>query len=582
VEVWVNYGTDNFKENDTARITVNSLPLVTSFPYLENFEANNGYWYTNATSGSTWQYGSFNSPKIKRAASGTKGWKTNLIGFYNDEESSYLYSPCFNISGMTNPTLSFSLALDLEDCGGSLCDASWVEYSGDGGITWSKLGTFGQGTNWYNKNYAGNQLWSKQDYTRWHVATSALPTTNNSSLRLRFSFSSDNGVTKDGVAIDDIHIYDNINGIYDVTGTSPVVNQPAVSGSGWIDFIESGTSKLIASINPNGQNLGSTDVQSYINTGSVRFNNGQYYHNRNITIKPTNVNLSDSATVRFYFLDTETEALINATGCTGCYKPSMAYELGVSKYSDTNDNLENGTLSDDNLGNWLFINSAKTKKIPFDKGYYAEFKVKDFSEFWLNNGGFDNNQTLPLQLISFTAQKKSKDVLAQWKTASEFNVNRFELEVAIGNTGYQQNRFVKIGEITSRGNSVQEQEYNFTDIENNKSGVRYYRLKIIDKDGSFTYSAIRPVVFDEKIEWQVFPNPSSGTFNLSYQVSDGELLTIKLYDVHGKTVKQYSFAGSGFVQKITIDLHEPVFPSGLYLLEASAGGKKQSFRLVKQ
>src|SRR6185436_14900145 len=113
-------------------------------------------------------------------------------------------------------------------------------------------------------------------------------------------------------------------------------------------------------------------------------------------------------------------------GCNGCYKPAMAYDLGVSKYSDPNDNFENGTISDDSQGNWLFINSANVKKVPFDKGYYAEFKVKDFSEFWLNNGGFDNNQTLPVQLISFTVQKKTnKDVLAQWKTASEFNLNRF-------------------------------------------------------------------------------------------------------------------------------------------------------------
>ena len=53
-------------------------------------------------------------------------------GNYNDNELSYLYSPCFDITGMTNPTLSLSIALDLEDCGGSLCDGAYVEYSADG------------------------------------------------------------------------------------------------------------------------------------------------------------------------------------------------------------------------------------------------------------------------------------------------------------------------------------------------------------------------------------------------------------------------------------------------------------------
>jgi hypothetical protein len=583
VEVWVNYATDNVRDNDTARITVNSLPYITTFPYLENFEANNGYWYSTASGGSTWQYGTPNSAKINKAASGTKAWKTNLIGYYNDEELSYLYSPCFNLSGMTVPTLSFSLALDLEDCGASLCDAAWMEYSNDGGLTWNKLGAFGLGTNWYNKNYSGNHVWSKQDYTRWHVATTALPTINNTSIRFRFVVNSDNGVTKDGIAVDDIHIYDNIYGIYDVTGTSPVVNQPAVNGSSWINFVESGTNKLIASINPNGQNMGSTDVQSYVNTGAVRINSDQYYHDRNITIKPATTNLADSATVRFYFLDTETEALINATGCGYCYKPSMAYELGVSKYSDADDSKENGTLADNTPGNYIFINSANVKKIPFDKGYYAEFKVKDFSEFWLNNGGFNNNTPLPVQLISFTAQKTNgKDVLAAWTTASEFNVNHFELELAKGNNAYQQNQFVKIGEISSHGNSATEQQYSFTDMENNKSGVRYYRLKIIENDGSLKYSAIRPVVFNEEISWQVFPNPSSGLFNLTYQANDGEAMTVKLYDVTGKTVKQYNIAANGFVQKLGIDLHETIFANGLYLLEATVGNRRESFRIVKQ
>ncbi len=71
---------------------------------------------------------------------------------------------------MTNPTLSLSIALDLEDCGSTLCDGAYVEYSSDG-KTWTRLGANGQGTNWYNKNYSGNSLWSIQDYTRWHVAT---------------------------------------------------------------------------------------------------------------------------------------------------------------------------------------------------------------------------------------------------------------------------------------------------------------------------------------------------------------------------------------------------------------------------
>ncbi len=581
VKVWVDYPGDSFRDNDTVTVAIRNSPTITSFPYLENFEAGDGYWYT-AGKNNSWEYGTPSSSKISRAASGSRAWKTNLAGTYKDQQLSYLYSPCFNITGMTNPTLSLSIALDLEDCGGTFCDGAYMEYSTDGS-SWTRLGAYNQGTNWYNKNYAGNNLWSVQNYTRWHVATIPLPTgPAYDHLRLRFVVNSDPFVNREGIAIDDIHIYDNVYGIYDgVPYTSNTVNQPTVNGSNWIDFTDGG--KLIASVNPNGRDLGSTDARVYIYTGAVRTNSSQYYHNRNITIKPTNrTHPTDSATVRFYFLDTETEALINATGCPGCSKPSMAYELGVSKYNDPDTSKENGTLADNNSTDWLFINSAKAVKVPFDKGYYAEFKVKDFSEFWLNNGGFNNTLSLPVQLISFTAKKAGANVLVTWKTAAEMNVSRFEIELAKGNSEFSQNHFIKIGEVSSQGNSASGFQYNFTDVETHKAGVRYYRLKIVDIDGGFSYSAVRPVVFDDEIQWQVYPNPSKGVFNLVYQSNQGETVKLKLYDANGKLVQQNILPANGFVQKHSIDLQPAKFAAGLYLLEATAGEKIQVFRLVKQ
>src|SRR5205823_11531203 len=230
IQVWVDYPTDSYRKNDTATTTIVNSPVISAFPYLENFEAGDGSWYTNGLK-DTWEYGTPVSNKIRSAASGSKAWKTRLAGNYNDLELSYLYSPCFDISSMTTPTLSFSVALDLEDCGSSLCDGAWVEYSADG-ITWNKLGGSGSGTNWYNKNYAGDQLWSIQNYTRWHVATTPLPT-GVSRLRLRIVINADPGVNREGMAIDDIHIYDNTMGIYNGATMASPVNQDISGGNSW-------------------------------------------------------------------------------------------------------------------------------------------------------------------------------------------------------------------------------------------------------------------------------------------------------------------------------------------------------------
>lgn len=578
VRVIVQYPTDDFPENDTLVVSLVNAAVISSFPYLETFESGNGNWHSQGKNNS-WEYGTPASPQINRAANGTKAWKTRLAGNYNTRELSYLYSPCFNITGMTTPTLSFSTALDFEDCGGSLCDGAYVEYSADG-LTWTRLGANGSGTNWYNKNYSANNLWSIEGYTRWHVATIALPT-GISNLRLRFVVTSDPFVTREGMAIDDIHIYDNLNGIYDGATMGAPVNQSISGGTSWVNFTSGG--KLVASINPNNQNMGSTDVQAYINTGGVRNDGNQYYHDRDITIKPATTALSDSALVRFYFLDTETEALLNATGCPSCTKPTMAYELGVSKFSHTDDSKENGTIADNTGGLWLFISSPQVAKVPFDKGYYAEFKVKDFSEFWLSNGGLDNLTTLPVGITSFSARKQGNgDVALDWKTENEFQIDQYIIEVAKTLGDFQSGRYVEVGRVNSLGNSPSGTAYRFIDTEPGKSGTRYYRLRILERDGSHSYSAVRPVRFSGDLRWEVYPNPSTGTFQLVFQAGAGEPVQGRVVDATGRTVMQMTRSASGFVEKWVIELSETKYPAGIYLVELSGGGESQVFKLIKQ
>lgn len=574
IQASVNYSGDAFKENDTTTVTVYNSPIISSFPYLQNFESGNGNFYAGGKK-SSWEYGTPASRKISGAASGAYAWKTKLTGGYNDNELSYLYSPCFDVSSLSAPALSFSVALDLEDCGSNLCDGAWVEYSGDG-ITWTKLGASATGTNWYNKS--SQQLWSVQNYTYWHVATQALPA-GLSRLRLRFVLASDPGVNREGVAIDDIHIYDNTQGIYDgVTMAAPVTQ--TVSGNNWVDFTSGG--KLIASIQPNNQSLGATDVQAYIYTGSVRTTNNQYYHNRNITIKPANNPATDSVRVRFYFLDSETEALLNATGCPGCTKPVSAYGLGVSKYTDNDKALENGSVADNAQGIWKFIASPQVIKVPFDKGYYAEYKVAGFSEFWLNNGGLNDLSPLPVRLLQFTAVKAGNDVAVQWTVAAETEVLQYEVEIARGNAALNTNSFVKTGQVMSLGNMASTRSYSFADTEAGKKGARYYRLKIVNKDGSFYYSGVRAVMFGDEVQYQLYPNPSTGVFSLIYQLNNNEVFSADVYDAKGSLVKEYRSVASGFLQKLNIDISANNYASGVYLLRISAGSQQQVFKLYKQ
>jgi hypothetical protein len=573
IQAVVDLPADSFRDNDTLTVVVRNAPVISQFPYLQTFEEGEGNWYAGGKR-SSWQYGTPASAKINRAASGSKAWKTGIGGNYNDNERSYLYSPCFDLTGLANPTLSFSTALDIEDCGNTLCDGGWMEYSADG-ITWTKLGAAGSGTNWYNKPADG--LWSVQNYTNWHVATIALPT-GLSRLRLRFVMSSDPGVTREGIAVDDIHIYDNTAGIYEGNTVAAPVAAP-VSGTGWTHFTSGG--KLLASVAPQGQNLGTTAVQAFIFQGAVRNANNQYYHHRSLTVKPANRVPSDSVTVRFYFLDSEVDSLLRATGCTGCSKPANAYELGISKYTDPDPSFENGSLSDNQQGTWQFLPAGSFALVPFDKGYYAEFRVKDFSEFWLSGGGFDRSTPLPVKLMDFTAQKAGVNVVLGWKVGGENNVLRYEVELARGAEALQAARWEKIGETPSLGATTATRNYSLTDSEADKFGMRFYRLKVINGDGSFSYSLVRSVSFEAAVLWQVYPNPSNGLFFLVYQLSAGEVLEARVLDAKGSLLKTIKVTANGNPQKLVLDLKSSIYAIGVYMLQLRHGGQQQAFRLYK-
>lgn len=368
LNTWIKYPGDSYSKNDSIlKFVVHNSPVITNYPYLQSFETDNGYFYTKGTN-SSWEWGAPANIVINKAANGANAWVTNLTGNYKDNETSYLYSPCFNLSGLTQPMLSFSHVFEVE----LDYDYTWVEYSTDG-VQWNKLGTSGSGTNWYNNATLNNWRISK---TKWHVASFDLPTAA-ASIRFRFVMSSDAGVTEEGVGIDDIHVFDKA-GIYSgatVTGISQ-----NVTGSTWISFASAG--KRIVSINANGMNLGNTIVSVYPFTGPVRTSNNTYYLDRNIVVKPANAP-SGYVGVRFYFTEAEAQNLINANTCTFCAKPVDPYELGVTKYSSSHGD-ENGILADDTTGFFLYVLPDSTTIIPYDNGYYAEFNVRNFSEFWLS------------------------------------------------------------------------------------------------------------------------------------------------------------------------------------------------------
>ena len=125
-------------------------------------------------------------------------------------------------------------------------------------------------------------------------------------------------------------------------------------------------------------------------------------------------------------------------------------------------------------------------------------------------------------------------------------------------------------------------QYNFIDTEDFKSGERYYRLRIINRDGTAHYSLTRSVIFEPITKWQVVPNPSAGLFYFIYQSNSGEEVNIQLTDAIGKIIKRSSTPGNGSLQKLRIDISAGNFAAGIYFLQVDVNGTKQVFKLYKK
>lgn len=235
LNVWVSATGDTYTPNDSIlNYEFYNQPLIKIYPYSEDFEKGNGGWYANGIN-SSWAFGEIASPDITKAASGKQGWKTNLTGIYNVNERSYLYSPCYDLSTLQNPTFRFKRAIDIENCGGIFCDGAFMEYSTDG-TNWEKLGIWSDGSNWYNDTLYN--VWSIENSVKWQSSSIPLPK-KETTLRLRYQFSSDLGTEREGLAIDDVEVFDDLPEVVE-NNLLNVVPNPTKDGKVIIDWTAHG------------------------------------------------------------------------------------------------------------------------------------------------------------------------------------------------------------------------------------------------------------------------------------------------------------------------------------------------------
>lgn len=208
---------------------VPSRKIESNAPYIQDFESDNGGFIQNKES-SSWEFGTPNKKYINTAASGTKAWVTKLEGSYIEGDTTSVYCPCFDISGLQKPMISLSIRSAFDRPG---LDGVVLQVYDDNTRKWYPVGNVNNvnraGLNWYSQSgiagRPGNQAfanvgWSLADSLGgWKVArykldnftdeSGAPVNLNPSSLKFRIALGSlgQTGTQKGaGFAFDDFSI----------------------------------------------------------------------------------------------------------------------------------------------------------------------------------------------------------------------------------------------------------------------------------------------------------------------------------------------------------------------------------------
>jgi hypothetical protein len=232
---------------------------------------------------------------------------------------------------------------------------------------------------------------------------------------------------------------------------------------------------------------------------------------------------------------------------------------GIYNYLDFNSAFYRDT-DNDGLVDLVDVNS-------FGNAYATLATFPDFDTDGIPNI-YDTEVILPLTWLNIKANIVGEYAKVIWTTATEYNVNHFE--VWFSSDGYN---YEKVGELSAKNASYN--EYVFTHLKP-VVGSCYYRVKQIDNDNTFTWSRV-VVVSKEGIPIiTVYPNPTSA--NLFVTSDNADIASLDVYNVNGQLLYSISGIAANFY---TISVEN--YPSGMYFIDVTTTkGYKKVVKFSKQ
>lgn len=258
---------------------------------------------------------------------------------------------------------------------------------------------------------------------------------------------------------------------------------------------------------------------------------------------------------------------------------SLSVQLILTNDRDSSFTFNLGKIKPLNPGDTVNIHFAAKISHLTTGNYNAYFIVNPNAEK-LEQYSFNNsfirqvylltNIVLPSNLLSFVATANGKQVDLNWQANNEINLKSYQVEFSVDGR-----IFKTIGEVSYKGNAALN-NYSFKHYQPS-NGKNYYRLKMIDKDGTYYYSVVRIVELNEdgKTAILVYPNPVVDKLSAFVKGNPNQSQTIKITNLSGQVLLQQSFNG-------VIDVDMKPYAAGIYMVQIWNGAEVKLFRIQKK
>jgi Leucine-rich repeat (LRR) protein len=245
-----------------------------------------------------------------------------------------------------------------------------------------------------------------------------------------------------------------------------------------------------------------------------------------------------------------------------------------------------GTLSNDTFywfkDNVLLAKNAGDSVLPITQnGSYSVFVVNaivtDTAVAERDLVLFSDTVTitsLPVKLLTFTATKQGAQARLQWTTANEENSSYFSVERSKDGSNFN-----AIGQVNALGNSSAGKTYSFEDTKL-MSGINYYRLRMVDKDGQYTYSQIRNITNNTAgFAASIYPDPVQSSLNLNFTNDEAMSVQVEIINNEGKviTTQQIEVAAGASTQTI----NTASLSSGAYYVRCITANGETELKFMK-